>query len=830
MQQCDFPPIFFLTLAFILGIVLEDIFKISPILSLLLVLLSLILLGIYLLLVHPAGGSARQSPGMAGGSIAEHGFYPIHFGYFIPFLVFLLLGLFLTSLVITSLEGSILVSLAREGKSVVIGGTVLGEPSLKGDQLHFDFKVESIDTSQQRLKARELTKVIVKNSSSLRIQGGQRLTIKGKPILVSNVHPHYARYLYRKRIQTLFVVDTTCVERKSIKFTQMSSNPIQNIITGFRTRVKSQTSSFLSKDQAGLLIGLLLGDRSRISGTLQDDFRKAGVMHILAVSGLHLGMIATIAYLLSSILRLNPIARSALIAVFMLFYVLLAGCRPSVLRASIMIAVGLLGWLLGREKNLLSAIAVAALILLIYNPFLIYDVAFQLSFMAALAIILIAPTLNSKLVELFPRRVSELLSLSIAAQVGVAPILVYYFNELSLVAVVSNLFVVPAIAPILGLGLAASFMTIFSPFLACPIFKVTGLLLEYVLKITSFFASLPASSIYWETPSSLNICFYYFAVIAGIYSSKRWRKSDDRSRNFNFKTKTRPGRLLIVVLVLMVGVIWWQVGKSAPPKDFTVTFFDVGQGDAALIRMQSGENILIDGGEAPSGMRRSLAARGIRKIDLLVLSHPHADHLGGLTEVIEGFEVGMVLDGGQPHTSHLYKEFLTTINQRGIRYRLARMGQEFEIGSKERKLKILILHPRPQFVTGTNSDLNNNSVVLKLIYGDFSLLFPGDIEREGQSLLLDCGDTSPSGKRALRCTILKVPHHGSANGGDFKFLKEVSPQVAVISVGEGNPFGHPARSTLAKLKSLGAKIYRTDRDGDVTISTDGKNFRVITEK
>ncbi|MEW6189354.1 MAG: DNA internalization-related competence protein ComEC/Rec2 [Actinomycetota bacterium] len=798
MQQCDFPPIFFLTLVFILGIVLEDLFKISPILSFLLVLLSLILLGIHFL-------------------------YPIQFGYFIPFLVFLLLGIFLTSLVITSLGGSILVPLARGGKSVVIGGTVLGEPSLKGDQLRFDLKVESIDATQRHLKACELTKVIIKSPNFHRIQAGQKLRIRGKPVLISNVHPRYARHLYRKRIQTFFVVDTTCAERR-IKFTQMSNNPIQNIITGFRTRIKSQTSSFLSKDQAGLLTGLLLGDRSRISGIIEDDFRKAGVMHVLAVSGLHLGMIATIAYLLSSILRLNPIARSALIAFFMLFYVLLTSCRPSVLRASIMIAVGLLGWLLGREKNLLSAISVAALILLIYNPFLLYDVAFQLSFAAALAIILIAPILNSKLVGLFPRRVSELLSLSIAAQVGVAPILVYYFNELSLVAVVSNLFVVPAIAPILGLGLAASFMGIFSPFLACPIFKITGLLLEYVLKITSLFASLPASSIYWETPSSLSICFYYFTVIAGIYSSKRWRKSVGRPRNFNFK------RLLIVALVLMAGIIWWQVGKSAPPKDFTVTFFDVGQGDAALMRMPSGENILIDGGEDSHGMRRSLTARGIRKIDLLVLSHPHADHLGGLTEVVEGFEVGMILDGGQPHTSHLYKEFLTVIDQRGIRYRLARKGQEYEIGSRERKLKILILHPRPQFVTGTNSDLNNNSVVLKLTYGDFSLLFPGDIEREGQSLLLDCGDTCPSGGRVLHCTVLKVPHHGSANGGDFKFLRQVSPQVAVISVGEGNPFGHPAKSTLGKLKSLGAKIYRTDRDGDVTISTDGENFRVITEK
>jgi len=704
------------------------------------------------------------------------------------------------SLAASSLEGGILVELAKKGTKTSIRGVVAGEPRQETG-LSFDLRVKEAWDGRCTLRTSEMTRVILQRSGGLNIRPGQQVEVKGMPVLPSNEGAFdYRRLLFRRGIATIFFSQPSDVNG-------IGATP--SVWAGLRERIKTKVGSLLPADQAGLLVGILLGDRSGIHPDIEGDFRRAGVAHVLAVSGLHVGMIVSIAFLFMRFLKARLSFQYLAAAGAVILYVFLVGGRPSVLRASIMISLGFLGWLLARGRGLLPAVSTAALILLLYNPFLIYNVAFQLSFAAVLSIILIFPFLKER--ESRPNSLydwfSTIFFISLAAQMGVAPILAYHFNELSLVALAANPLVVPLVAPILALGVLGSFLGFASSFLAHPIFKLNGLLLFLVIKVAGFFSSLPGACVSFGSPSLLMVGCYYLMLAGGLFFWKRRRIS------------LNLGSVLVVVLLLLVVTLWWQVVRSTPPRDFTITFLGVGQGDATLIQAATGEIVLVDGGESATILRQKLSRRGIGKIDLLVLSHPHADHVGGLVWAVQNLKIGMVLDGGQAHTSDFYRQFLMTIDRRGIPYRLARRGEEFVVGEN---LKVIVLHPTEDFIAGTKSDLNNNSIVLKVVYGKFSLLLPGDVEAEAETALLGREEDIDS-------TVLKVPHHGSASGGSAEFLRGVSPRVAVISVGEDNPFGHPASSTLRKLRSIGADVYRTDRHGDVTITTDGGGFTIEVE-
>ena len=276
-------------------------------------------------------------------------------------------------------------------------------------------------------------------------------------------------------------------------------------------------------------------------------------------------------------------------------------------------------------------------------------------------------------------------------------------------------------------------------------------------------------------------------------------------------------KLLIVFLALVCITIWVNVWRLHEHL-LEVTFLDVGQGDAAFIRFPHGGNMLIDGGE---GGRLNcgekiilpyLHRRGIRRLDIIVLTHAHSDHVGGLPAVLKAMSVGLVLDSGYPHTSYVYEEFLEIIRENKIPYKITKGGDEIHA---YKDVKVQILSPPESFLEGAGSDVNNNSIVIKMTYGRINLLFCADIEKEAEKMLLESAYD-------LNSNVIKVPHHGSKTSSTHKFLKAVNPEIAVISVGARNPFGHPHTDVLSKYKNLGARLYRTDKNGTITITTDGK--------
>jgi competence protein ComEC len=276
-------------------------------------------------------------------------------------------------------------------------------------------------------------------------------------------------------------------------------------------------------------------------------------------------------------------------------------------------------------------------------------------------------------------------------------------------------------------------------------------------------------------------------------------------------------------------LVWGQVAEALTPRRLTLTMLDVGQGDAILLRGPSGQTMLIDGGGEiegrPTGydvgLRRvvpALRRLGIRRIDIVMLSHPHEDHVGGLVAVLQNFSVGTVLDVGMPHPGPSYVQFLRLVEARRIPYQLARRGMRLDLGDG---VSLSILHPQEPLFQGTPSDANNNSIVGRLTYGRVSILLTGDAEGLVEAQLLDLGDD-------VQSLILKVGHHGSRTSTTPAFLDAVRPSIALISVGAPNPFGHPDAQIIQRLEDAGAAVYRTDLHGAITLATDGARVSVRT--
>lgn len=280
-------------------------------------------------------------------------------------------------------------------------------------------------------------------------------------------------------------------------------------------------------------------------------------------------------------------------------------------------------------------------------------------------------------------------------------------------------------------------------------------------------------------------------------------------------TRKRLNRayLLMAVLAILAAWIWQQALRPPVTGQFTATFLSVGQGDCIFIRTPSGRTMLVDGGSEGSrdiGYRLVepfLRRQGVNRIDVLVLSHPHADHLNGLLAVVKDFNVGMVLDPAIPHPPQAYRDFLRTVQERGIPFRKAVRGQVVDLGDGT---KADVLNPPEERLVGTEDDVNNNSIVLRVTNGRSSIILMGDAGRAAEADILESAGS-------LKCDVLKVAHHGSNDSTSDAWLDAVNPEFAIISVGRDNSFGHPSRQVLERLSRRGIKVYRTDKDGAVQV-------------
>ncbi len=581
----------------------------------------------------------------------------------------------------------------------------------------------------------------------------------------------------------------------------------------------------LHPERAALISGLLFGSRGDLPQQVEEDFRLAGIYHLLAVSGSNVAFVALPCLGLFLRLGLGRPVSALLTCLVVVFFIFLTGATASVTRAGIMAVLALLAQALGRRNDSWNALGAAGLGIMILNPLQLYDAGFQLSFGATAGILaLVRPVegwFERGWLGRVPSWICTPLAVTLAAQLAVLPISLYYFAGVSVVSLAANLVVIPVVGAVVYAGSVAALVGVVWPALAVPLIWISDLLLLVLESSAALLARFPGAYLYFPSPSSW--------LVAGYYLALGWAFGMIRVGWLPWVRQWRPVHWAIAALIFGVAAVWsWA--QADPPGTLETVFLDVGQGDAIFMRFPDGRTLLVDGGGRPDGLDGGdydpgervitpfLRRRGITRIDHLVLTHPHGDHVGGLEAVLKDFRVGRVWYGGTEFHGPQYQRWLALLARETARGRLAwqipRAGERMLAG---KDLTARFLHPEAEPLAGTRSDENNSSLVLRVDYRGVSFLLTGDIEAEGERALLAgrAGD--------LPATVLKVAHHGSNYSSSGEFLDQVGPALAVIQVGR-NSFGHPGPETLERLKGRGILVYRNDLHGAVTVKTDGRGI------
>jgi competence protein ComEC len=501
-------------------------------------------------------------------------------------------------------------------------------------------------------------------------------------------------------------------------------------------------------------------------------------------------------------LRFGRAGKVALGMLTVLLFVVLTGAEPSVLRAGTMATLSLLGVLLGKPRATGVVLAGAVLVLLVIEPWLVHAIGFQLSVVATAGMVTLASPIADRLRRIVPGPVALAAGTTIAAQFGVTPLLLFHFHEVPGVTVLANLAAFPAVSPALLLGIAASGLGL----MWLPLGRALAILalvpMRYLETVASVLAKAPIA---WVTSGGgLGVLIVGGAAVVGV---ALWLRSGWRP----------PRALVLVCFAALPFVVWTTALHDGAPSGLMVRFLDIGQGDSTLVTSASGANVLIDGGPDEELDARLLVGLGVKRLDAIVATHPHADHIAGLPQVVARFPVSAYYEPGCADDTELQGALHEELAAEGIPIRLTRAGTTIHVGD----LIFTVLSPDRCWID-SHSDPNNDSVVLLLTVGDDAVLFTGDIEREAQQLLLDRGLLTD-------VDVLKMPHH-AGDTSLAEFFPAVRPEVIVISVGQPNPYGHPDPVALAEAEATGAAVWRTDEHGTVTITWDARGDPVVSSE
>lgn len=559
----------------------------------------------------------------------------------------------------------------------------------------------------------------------------------------------------------------------------------------------------LPDEPGGLLPGLVVGDVSRLDPAVVDDFRTTGMTHLVAVSGSNVAIVIGAVLLVARWARAGPWLAAGACGLALAGFVILARPSPSVVRAAAMGAVGLLALATGRPRAALPALATAVTVLVVGDPELAGDAGFALSVLATGGLLLLAPRWRDALRRRgVPAGVAEAITIPAAAQLACAPVVAGLSGGVSLVAVPANLLAVPAIAPATLLGVAAAIASPIWPAGAEFAAWLGGWPAWWLVLVARYGARVPAGSVPWPggVPGALLLAAL---TVAFLLAARR-----------------RLVRRLagVVAVAVAIGALPVRLVASGwPPAGLVVAVCAVGQGDAVVVPVASGQAIVVDAGPDPPAVDRCLRRLGVRAVPLLVVTHFHLDHVGGIEGIMRGRAIGAVVTTAW-HEPEFGRALVTrSAGARRIPVVAAHPGWARVVGPME----VRAIGP-PHPMRGTRSDANNNSLVLAMRGKGVRVLLMGDAEVEEQQALLE-----RVGAAGLRADILKVAHHGSAYQ-DPAFLDAVDPAVALVPVGADNRYGHPASGVLARLSRGGARVLRTDVDGDVAAVRTDRGLAVVT--
>jgi len=655
---------------------------------------------------------------------------------------------------------------------------------------------------------------------------GDIIKIKGK-YKAPDIQRNYGGFSYREYLKTLNIYGNVTAERIEV-IEKSKKNDISFFIHQIKENVKLNAKKYLDEETYSIYLGLILGDTSYIEDDTKEEFRNSNMSHILAVSGMHITYIVLGIVLFLSKLSGKKIAKILSIIV-LVFYITITGFSPSIIRACSTAIIMLVGGIINRKSDVWTSMSISLFIILIHNPFLITNIGLQFSYMGTLGIIILNKNVmkiltskkntdkhkirkfkihKTKFNEKFISKFKEIIAVSISAQIFILPLTIFHFNTIGLYFLITNLLLSLIIGPVIILGFL--FLTLL--ILNLSILNIFSFPIKWGIKIILFITQIgnfPYSKIYVATPKVFVLIIYFVFVIVLNYIYTACTNKSPTNSNLRVKymlqllkynirkySKKIISFVILIIFLSIFVVLFIQ-------KSLKIHFVDVGQGDCCFIETPGNKTILIDGGGSELGsydvgkntLLPYILDRGYTKIDYIFISHFDTDHVQGLLTILKELQVENVIIAKQKEESQNYKKFIEIVNSGKLKVDIVKKGDRVKI---EDDLYFDIIWPNTQNLINENA-LNNNSMMCKLIYKDFSMVFTGDIEEIAEKKILQ---EYKNNLRMLNSTILKIAHHGSKTSSMQEFLEAVKPKIVLIGVGENNKFGHPNKEVLERLELL----------------------------
>jgi len=754
--------------------------------------------------------------------------------YFCLLYAFFLVGILLD---LNSHQEFDLLPLASQRELVVIEGTVLEPAKMSREVVRLVLRADSLFHQGSTKSVREKLQISIYNHGR-DFSPGEKIRFPARLRPFENFN-NSGRYDYEldMDLKSFSCAATVSDGRQIVPMGMGRLGVPLDILEKARRPIRHLFQKNLSPENQALFQAMILGETQNVSRKMREPFNITGLGHLLAVSGLHIGLVGWLAYALFKgllsisyrfALQMNIRKLAAIMTcVPVIVYAFLAGFQVSSQRAMIMALAYFFSIIMGREKEIWSTLTVAAFAVLAINPHSLFGISFQLSFCAVIGILWLAPPIYRKILappvehtksgsltfRLY-RYLGGLLAVSASAMIFLFPIVSFYFHRVSMVALPANLMAVPILGLwVIPLGLLSAAALPVSSTLADLALQLGAWGMEWMSAIIRFWSQVPWASLWVVTPNLFEILLFY-GLVFFIFFLRRWSWS-------------KAG--LVIVLLLIAGDFSYWTYKTRFNPRLEVTFLDVGQGNSALIQFPGRQRMLIDGG----GFSRSTFDLGknvvapflwhskMLRVDYLVMSHPQSDHMNGLHFIASHFHAKEFWSNGDDVENESFKDLMKILEEKEIK---KLFPGDLMTGREISGVKIEVLHPKPDQDKSQSSKgsggLNNRSLVLRLTYGGKSVLFPGDVEQAGEETLVS------SAGRLLKSDILLAPHHGSKSSCSEPFLQEVKPNLCIVSCGRGNYFGFPHSDTLRRLEAVGCEIMRIDQVGSIRLSIAPRYFEM----